>query len=200
MLPLANHGAQADTARQLGGLPGPPRHPGLPNASLRLPAPLPRPRPLPPRSFPESPPAAAQPAARCPAAPEEAALPQSPRPAAGCRSHPRCLGLQQGRAHTQLGCQVVQDECRKAESSQPSASSLPMPRTCDHRQQRCRVRHALRHGPHAVQGRGIGYKPVAGDPAIGGLDPHNAAEGGGLPDAAAGVAAQRRHALVGCHG
>ena len=45
-------------------------------------------------------------------------------------------------------------------------------------------------GPDLVERRGEGDEPVAGDQAVGGLQPHHAAEGGRLADRAAGIGAQ----------
>ena len=43
-------------------------------------------------------------------------------------------------------------------------------------EQEGRVPHLLGEGADLVQGRGVGHQPVAGDPAIGGLESHHPAQ------------------------
>ena len=62
-----------------------------------------------------------------------------------------------------------------------------------------RIPHFFGEGADLVQGGGVGHQPVTGDPAIGGLQAHHPAQGGGLPDRAAGVGAQRGDAQVRGH-
>ena len=77
---------------------------------------------------------------------------------------------------------------------------LPQPGPCSHRSctfrladttptcydtehDRC-ILDSLRQWAHTVQGRGIGHQTVPRHPTVGGFDPHAAAEGCRLPDAA----------------
>ena len=64
------------------------------------------------------------------------------------------------------------------------------------------VGHVAGNRPHLVERGGIGDHPVAGDPAIGRLEPHAAAVGGGLADGTAGVGAEGGNRLPGgdCRG
>ncbi len=67
-------------------------------------------------------------------------------------------------------------------------------------QKQSAVGHVLGHRPYLVERRGEGHEAEAGDPPVGGLQPHDPAAGGRLPDGAPGVRAQRARALIGGHG
>ena len=70
----------------------------------------------------------------------------------------------------------------------------------DHLHHHGRVPHVLRDRPDLIERRGEGHQAVARHPAVGRFEAHHAAAGGGLPDRAARVRAQRRHAQLGGHG
>ena len=64
---------------------------------------------------------------------------------------------------------------------------------------RRRRRRVRAKGADLVRGRGEGHQAPARDPPVGGLQPDDAAEGGRLPDRAAGVAAQGSRHDAGRH-
>ena len=64
----------------------------------------------------------------------------------------------------------------------------------DHLEEQRDIPHGARHGPDMVHGPGQRHRPRPAHPAIGGLEPHDAAAGGGQPDGAAGIGAQRARA------
>ena len=62
-----------------------------------------------------------------------------------------------------------------------------------------RIRHVLGDRADLVKRRRERHETVAGDPAVGRLEPHDAAAGRRLADGAARIRAERRDALARCH-
>ena len=80
------------------------------------------------------------------------------------------------------------------------AGGIAAIRPGDHLQQLGCISHRTGKRPHLVEGTGKGHQAVAADAAVGGLEPHHAAEGGGLANRAAGVGTQGGDALPSRHG
>src|ERR1044071_7076740 len=70
----------------------------------------------------------------------------------------------------------------------------------DDAQHRGRVADVLGEGPDLVERRRERNQSITGDTSVRGLEPHTAAEGGGLANGSAGVGAEGGNAFVGGNG